>query len=283
MKCKLCGSEKLIKTQNISTNNIQIGYKINVKKYFKSDEFIEYRCSNCQIKSFDNVIPGDSEFYDFLQEQPMYYESDKGEFRKAIELISKYSPNKLLEIGAGRGYFLEKIKNSFEVRASEYSEKSLIYLKSKNVLLDKDNDSYDFIVSFQVFEHVDNLKELLSFVDRKLEANGYLFVTVPNNDSDYFQETFDILDYPPHHMHQFNEYALKYIAKEMNFELLEYWIEPMRIEHYSSIIRQRRKRIMHKFKFVSKVFSLLDYLLLPYNYDNKETGHTHGILLQKRK
>ena len=76
-------------------------------------------------------------------------------------------------------------------------------------------------------------------------------------------------------MHQFNEYALKYIAKEMNFELLEYWIEPMRIEHYSSIIRQRRKRIMHKFKFVSKVFSLLDYLLLPYNYDNKEIGHTH--------
>ena len=120
-------------------------------------------------------------------------------------------------------------------------------------------------------------------MDRKLEANGYLFVTVPNNDSDYFQETFDILDYPPHHMHQFNEYALKYIAKEMNYELLEYWIEPMRIEHYSSIIRQRRKKIMHKFKFVSKVFSLIDYLLLPYNYDSKAIGHTHGILLQKRK
>jgi SAM-dependent methyltransferase len=283
MKCKLCGNEKLIKMQTINVDNIQVGYEINVSKYFMSNEFVEYKCSNCQINFFDNAIPGDSEFYDFLQEQPMYYETDKGEFRRAIELISKYSPSKLLEIGAGRGYFLEKIKDSYEVRASEYSKKSLNYLKSKNISLDKDNDLYDFIVSFQVFEHVDNLRDLLNFVDRKLEASGHLFITVPNNDSNYFQETFDILDYPPHHMYQFNEYALKYIAKEMNYELLEYWIEPMRIEHYSSIIRQRRKKIIHKFKFVSKVFSLIDYLLIPYNYDSKAIGHTHGILLQKRK
>lgn len=283
MKCKLCGNTKLLKMQTINVDKIKIGYKIDVSKYFKANEFVEYKCSNCQIKSFSDVAPGDSEFYDFLQEQPMYYETDKGEFRKAIELISKYSPNKLLEIGAGRGYFLEKIKDSFEVKASEYSEKSLSYLKSKNIFLDEDGDLYDFIVSFQVFEHVDNLRDLLSFVDKKLDINGYLFVTVPNNDSDYFQETFDILDYPPHHMHQFNEYALKYIAKEMNYELLEYWIEPMRIEHYSSIIRQRRKKIMHRFKFVSKIFALIDYLFLPYAYDNKAVGHTHGVLLQKQR
>jgi len=213
----------------------------------------------------------------------LYYESDKAEFRKAIELISKYRPKKILEIGAGRGYFLEKIKNSFQVKAIEYSKRNLSLLKSKNIPLDEEDDTYNFIVSFQVFEHVDNLQDLLNFVDKKLENFGYLLISVPNNDSPYFQETFDVLDYPPHHMHQFNEYSLKYIAKVLNYELLEYWVEPMRIEHFGAIIRQRRKKIMHNIRLVSKILSLIDYLLIPYYYDSKAIGHTHMILLQKRK
>lgn len=281
MKCKLCGCEKMIKLRSIDVKYIQSFYKIDISKYFRNDQFIQYMCTNCQIKSFDGVIPADSAFYDYIQELPMYYESDKYEFKKAIECILKYKPKKILEIGAGRGYFLEKIKDSFEVRATEYSEKSLKYLKSKGIQLDKDDDTYDFIVSFQVLEHVDNLADLLNFIDKKLETNGYLFISVPNNDSLYFQETFDILDYPPHHMHQFNEHSLKYIAKILNYKLLEYWTEPIRIEHFGFIIRHRRKKIMHRFKFISKFLSVLDYLFLPYMYDKNIPGHTHMVLLQK--
>lgn len=281
MECKLCGNKKMIEIKSFKVEDIQTFYEFDISKYFYGNEFKLYWCTNCQIKTFGNIIPPDSKFYDQVQKLHNYYEQDKNEFTKAIELIIRYNPKKILEIGAGYGHFLDKIKNVYNVKASEYSEKALKVLQAKNISIDDDSDTYDFIVSFQTFEHIYDLRAFLEFVDKKLEVGGYLFITVPNNDSNYFKETFDYLDYPPHHVHQFNEYALKYIAKVMNYELLEYWVEPLRIEHYSSIIKHRRKKLSYRLKFLSKIFSLFDYMLIPYFYNNQEKGHTHGVLLKK--
>jgi len=288
MKCKLCGSKRMVKLNTIYANEIKLAYKMNFKidvsKFFVSDVVYLYKCLDCDIKSFYGVRPGDSDFYDYLQEFPMYYESDKPEFRQALNYIAKYNPSKILEIGAGKGFFLEKLKNTFEVRASELSKKSMEVLKEKGISLDTEQDTYDFICSFQVVEHIDNLGDLLSFIDKKLRVGGLLFISVPNNDSPYFQETFDVLDYPPHHLHQFSKKALLSIGNILKYELIDYWVEPMRIEHFVSIIRHRRKKIMNRFKFISKAFSLVDYFLIPYIYNFYKDvipGHTHGALFKK--
>lgn len=244
-----------------------------------------YQCQVCGIKSFDKVLPADSELNSALQELPFYYEESKGEFNYAIELISRLVPKKILEIGAGRGYFLEKLKNSYDVRAVEYSDKSLMFLQEKNIKFDEKGLTYDFICAFQVMEHIENLTEFLKFCDEKLEVNGCLLILVPNNDSSYFTETINVLDFPPHHLHQFNEKALKYIAKVLNKEIIEYWQEPLRIEHYTCMIRVRRNKMMHRFPFIRRLFYIMDYLLIPYFYDRnrKEPGHTHAVLLQKKR
>lgn len=293
MRCKLCGNDKLVKIKTIKVTEIQDYYDyydIDISRYFNGDEFFLYQCTRCQVKSFVNALPGDSEFYEHLSKFSWYYEEDKEEFKKAIELIFKYNPRKILEIGAGFGFFLEKIKEAYEVKASEYSKKAIESLKSKGISLDNESDTYDFIVCFQVMEHIDNLEEFLAFVDKKLEFGGHVFICVPNNDSDFFKETFSALDYPPHHMHQFNEYALKYVAKILNYAIVDYWTESLRIEHYTDQIRNRRKKIKNIFqiggnmlwdRISTKIIDLLDYLLLPYFYNNKVNGHTHGILLKK--
>ena len=196
-----------------------------------------------------------------------YYEELKKEFLFAIKKIGELNPKNILEVGAGRGYFLKKIKNNFSVKASELSEKSIQHLKKEGIELDTPKDIYDFICSFQVFEHVDDIKGILDFCDKKLVSGGYILISVPNNASEYFQEIFCCLDYPPHHMHQYSKKSLESIGRVMNYEVIDYWTESIRIEHFAAIIREKREIITKNSKYrgiIKKMAHLLDIVLLPY-------------------
>ena len=115
---------------------------------------------------------------------------------------------------------------------------------------------------------------------------------MPNHDSPYFQETFDFLDYPPHHMTQWSKQALLNLANIMGYTLIEYCEEKIRIEHYDYLIKSRRLKITVqngngllrklKRKIIDIATMTSDKILLPYMLDDtKILGHTHGVLLQK--
>ena len=282
MKCSLCGSGKVIKLETRNPNSITKFYNINIDRFFSSETFSLYRCMNCDLKMFDGVIPGDSDFYDYMQTTPMYYEEEKEEFNFAISMIQKYNPKTLLEIGAGQGFFLEKLLGALEVRVNEFSEKSKQILKKKNIQFDEEGMTYDFICSFQVFEHVKNLKALIEFCDKKLNNKGYILISVPNEDSIYNKEVFNWMNYPPHHIYRFSKVSLENIARLKNYRVMEYWKEPLRIEHFITIIRDRREKTLTKYPIGKKIFSLFDHFIAPYFLDsNTMIGHTHAILLQK--
>lgn len=281
MKCKLCGSDKTVRLKSISASEIKNRYSINVDKFFKDDYVVCKKCLNCDLKYFDNVLPGDESFYDELQNNELYYEEEKTEFDYALSKLAEINPKSILEVGAGRGFFLEKIKDSYNVRASEFSKKSLNYLREKQISLDEKDLKYDFVCSFQVLEHIEDIQGIFNFFDEKLNEKGYLLLSVPNNDSIYFKEVFDYLDYPPHHMYQYSKKSLLYLADKFQYEILDYWVEPLRIEHYSYIIKRRRFKLMNQTPIKRSFFALFDYLLAPYFYSNNENGHSHAILLRK--
>ncbi|PRM94475.1 hypothetical protein CJ673_06185 [Aliarcobacter cryaerophilus] len=283
MKCKLCHSCKIIKLKSINSVEIKSKYKIDIKRFFTKETFEHFKCLTCNLKFFDNVLTGDSLFYDQLQENTSYYEKDKVEFDYALSKIAQINPSKILEIGAGRGYFAEKIKDSYNIKVSEFSQKSMKYLKEKNISFDEKHDTYDFICAFQVLEHVEDINSFLNYIDSKLNENGSLLISVPNNDSEYFKNVFDVLDYPPHHMYQFSSKSLHYIGKKMNYSLKDYWTEPMRIEHYFNIIKAKRFKLMKAQPIKKTFFALFDYLLTPYFHDDNLLGHTHAILFKKEK
>lgn len=282
MRCKFCGSERTIKIQTIEVKTIKKFYKINIDRFFTSPDFHLYRCLNCDLRMYNNIIPGDSDFYDYIQNTTLYYEEDKNEFEYAISKIQELNPKTILEIGAGAGFFLEKLLNGFDIRASEFSEKSKLILKQKNISLDEEGLKYDFICSFQVFEHVEDLNKILEFCNNKLNKNGYLLISVPNEDSDYNKEIFNWLNYPPHHTLRFSKQSLYNIAKIINYQVIDYWYEPLRIEHFKSLVRERRNKVISGYSIVKKILSVLDLLLVPYFYQpNIAIGHTHAILLKK--
>ncbi|MBN2964468.1 class I SAM-dependent methyltransferase [Sulfurospirillum sp. T05] len=281
MKCKMCKSTRIVRLEVVESIHIKEKYKFDVARFFQQEKFDLLKCLDCDLKFFNKVVSGDSLFYDLLQENEFYYEKEKAEFDFALSKIAHLNPKKILEIGAGKGCFVEKIKDYYDVRVSEFSKKSIDFLEKNNVTFDSSNDTYDFICAFQVLEHVERLDIFLEFIDSKLEDNGYLLLSVPNNDSEYFKNVFDALDYPPHHMYQFSRKALHSIGVKLHYSVEDYWTEPLRIEHYFSIIKSKRLKLMKAHPIKRNFFSLFDYLLAPYFYDKSQIGHTHAILFQK--
>ena len=210
---------------------------------------------------------------------------------QASDLIEKYRrffQTSVLEIGCGDGRFLKKICRLFPVRAREYNEKALKKLAQMGIPLDEEGMKYDFVMAFQVLEHVEDVKGFLDLCVEKLNDGGYLLITVPNNDSKYINEVDVILDHPPHHATQWPKAALYEVARIYSLDVEEYYVDPLRFEHYRAIIDSRRRTLPlgDLFEQSGGVFrhlvSAIDRVLAPYFYDLVSyPGHTHGCLYKK--
>ncbi len=257
-------------------------YDIDVEVFFKSDHFSLIRCSNCNLKYFNNSRPAAGYVYDKLQKLNTYYEADKNEFEYVIDKIIETNSKSILDIGCGEGFFLNKIKKSYQVAGTESCIKSIEKLKEKGISLDNTDSQYIFITCFQVLEHIEQPKLFLETILKRIADKGYLFISVPNPESNYFREVFDVLDYPPHHMTQWNKKALDYIGEMFDLEIMDYYTEPQRIEHYMGILRSRRNKINNK-KIINRIGMFFDRLFAPVAIDFVDyEGHTHGMLFRKR-
>lgn len=97
----------------------------------------------------------------------------------------------LLEIGYGEGYgvkyLAEKVKtylaiDKYPSPAHQREFPANVELKVLNVppLSGLADNSFDFVVSFQVIEHIENDKEYVKEISRVLKPGGKFIVTTPN-------------------------------------------------------------------------------------------------------
>jgi 2-polyprenyl-3-methyl-5-hydroxy-6-metoxy-1,4-benzoquinol methylase len=72
------------------------------------------------------------------------------------------------------------------------------------------NGFFDYIVLFQVLEHIDKFENLLQNIHYLLKNNGKLIISVPNGESVLIQEKyFPGIDMLPNHVNKWNEKSLK--------------------------------------------------------------------------
>jgi len=285
--CRLCGSSRLAVRESVSVAKLMSCYAFDTARFFTGSEVVLLACLDCGVQLYDEALPGDAEFYDRLQAIPQYYDGDKKEFEHAMAIIASRQPTSVLDVGAGCGLFLRKLLRipSLRVRASELSEKSLASLREAGIELDAAGDRYDFICSFQVFEHIADLRSIMSFVDDKLLPGGHLLVSVPNPESPLFSETFAYLDYPPHHVNRFTKRALESMGEILRYAQVDYWREPIRIEHLSSVVKSRRRKMLaaqHLRRLQLLIGALGDVVLLPTILGSSaEVGHSHTMVYRK--
>ncbi len=186
--CGICGKDKDTRP---FARNIEKG----------DSRYDVYFCANCQV-GFTVPFPSDDEL-SRLYASGSYRSDDGTRFNVVLESIVRYftasragkirkfhnSRGNLLDIGCGRGLFLDIMKrDGWQVTGVEFSEETASYAAkvyginviSPQAMTAVPDESYDVITIFHVLEHMRDPAAVLRTCRRLLKKNGLLVVAVPN-------------------------------------------------------------------------------------------------------
>lgn len=105
-------------------------------------------------------------------------------YHKAAEMIS----GDVLEIGTGEGYGIDVlapkavrfITMDKTLKQIEYQGENVDFYEANVPPIPADNNSFDFVVAFQVIEHIKKDLEFVREVQRVLKPGGKFIVSTPN-------------------------------------------------------------------------------------------------------
>jgi 2-polyprenyl-3-methyl-5-hydroxy-6-metoxy-1,4-benzoquinol methylase len=187
----------------------------------------------------------DLEFSHEQYEAPSYYtmafksqaeiEAEWGfRWRYILRALQRHTAApKLLDVGAGNGYFVYLARTEFGMAADglEISAAEADYARDTFgvELLRGDlscvREPYDVITSFNVLEHVKQPTDLLDQMSQRLAPAGLLVLTTPNPACIHRRlrglDKWNMVC-PPHHINLFTRTALEEMLTRRRFEILEY-------------------------------------------------------------
>ncbi len=186
--CNTCGFKI---TENIEDEN-------NIDRYYQSEEYISHsNTSNGVI----NLI------YHKVRNYML------GQKRKLVELAVGMQSGKILDIGAGTGFFLNEMRlNGWQVTGTEKSADARKFAQTEfNLAVNEtedlfqfENSMFDVITLWHVLEHIHRLSENMEAIVRLLKDDGKLVIAVPNHesyDAQHYEEFWAAYDVPRHIWH----------------------------------------------------------------------------------
>ncbi len=205
---------------------------VDLENYYQSEDYISHTDSKKTL--LDRI-----------------YQSVKSiTLKNKLSLINSFkNQNKtILDIGAGTGDFLNVCKkNGWNITGVETNISAINKATDKGIFLNdalnkiKDNN-FDVITLWHVLEHVENLSDYISTINKLLSENGRLVVAVPNYksyDAKYYKEFWAAFDVPRHLWH-FSQCSIHKIFSEENM-IVEKTI-PMKFDaYYVSLLSEKYK------------------------------------------
>lgn len=236
---------------------------ISTKDYFKSQEAFDLVLDSSReiLKTTPQPAPEDLAGYYQSQAYISHSNTQKGivpflygmvqkwSLKNKSNLINSFSNNKgtLLDIGAGTGNFCKIIKqNSWEVYGVEPSEKAREIAAQKNIFLqqsiqDFKGQQFDAVTLWHVLEHLPDLENTITAIQKLLKPEGVLIVAVPNYnsfDAKHYKRFWAGYDVPRHLWH-FSQKSMNKLFSE-NMKLLK--TKPMIFDSfYVSLLSEKYK------------------------------------------
>lgn len=143
-------------------------------------------------------------------------------------------PGRLLDVGAGNGYFVHLARNEFAFEATglEISEKEAAFAAAVlgtdlriEMLADHAARDYQAVTMFNVLEHVPDPAGLLADAAARVRPGGYLVVTTPNPGCIQVRvrglDRWAMIE-PPHHINLFTGKALGNLLRRAGFAPVHY-------------------------------------------------------------
>ena len=209
------------------------------------DEISLYRCEASILEFFTPAsAAGSDQLYQKLQRLEWFYMEGKWEFEEAIKDI--VGCKKILEVGCGPGFFVEKAIRELRgslIKGIELTESTLNNALKRNLPVERVDllelvergEVFDAVCSFQVLEHVSQPRDLLQAMVQVLAPGGRLIVCVPNRDS-FLRYQYNLLDMPPHHMTRWNTTTLRFLEKVFPLRVKRINFEPLAHYHINGYV-----------------------------------------------
>ncbi len=286
---------------DLSTKSLTQDYKkfnIDTRNLFKDIDIISaYQCNFTGYKFYYPPIQGDSKFYEECSKISWYYVPWKWEHEEILKFLK--NDDKILEVGSGSSGFINGLidKKILDCTGLELNREQVVIASSRglNVLNESiENHSlrnrlyYDIVCSFQVLEHVYDVKSFIQSSLDALKIGGKLIISVPNNGS-YVYDSKNIFNSPPHHVGMWDEASLTSVANLFDLQLECIITEPIQEHHkdfFFHVVYKNTFNFIYKFRLLRKVFELtiakyfLNHIL---NYTTKWIpGHTIIAVYKKK-
>jgi SAM-dependent methyltransferase len=209
-----------------------------LRELFGADYVDVRRCAACGFWFADPFVAGTPAIYELVTQGSELYPSDRFEFGETLRALHG-ARVELLELGAGDGAFLRKVRRAGvagRICATEYDRGSLARIAeipgveplamSPQELAEAQPGSFDAVCMFQVLEHLDRIDEVFAALRTLIAPSGRLFISVPNDASVTMQEALTgFWEMPPNHVGRWSRQAIERVSGRHGFRLRDHRLE----------------------------------------------------------
>ena len=254
-RCPACGSA------NVSKKFTAVDYTAT------GETFDVFECAACGMRFTQNapIEQNAGKYYhspDYISHSDtrkgivnrIYHYVRSVMLRRKAKLVADVlgkTEGKLLDIGAGTGYFANEMKRAgFYVNAVEIDSGARKFALEHFGVTEEDisaldkfpDENFDAFTMWHVMEHVYRLSEEWQKLHRLLKNNGRLIIAVPNcasADANHYKEMWAAYDVPRHLWH-FNPHTMRLVAQQHGFKLVA--THPMPFDgFYISMLSEKNK------------------------------------------
>ena len=187
MKCPLCNNSDLSLIYNVENIPIFQNKTYKTMELAKNAQTANVNltfCHHCSFifnANFDANIMDYDDQYQNEQSHSFYFQNYLDEIIELF-LVKNFHEKKIVEIGCGKGYFLEKLrKNGFNVTGFDPAYEGTSPYIIKDYFSDKYSDlNADLIVLRHTLEHIQNPLRFLHSIGSAVGYRGMIYIEVPD-------------------------------------------------------------------------------------------------------
>ena len=240
-RCPVCGSNK--------KKLFLVKFKQNI-----------FECQKC-FTGYIEFVPRNFDVLYNNQEQYLHHQKAYEKTRKyrierfgkeRLKLLQQFKKKgNLIDIGCGNGWFLESVKDNYNVHGLEMNS-SLAKFTSQKLSIDVfenytkiKKNFYDIITLFDVIEHVEKPFDYIAYLGKFLKINGMILIFTPNKKSVAFlcmREDQNLIC-PPFHVTYLQRESFSFIPK--NFKMIFSQTRGLDIADIFAFERDNKKKILN--------------------------------------
>lgn len=251
----------------------------NLCGYRKGGRYTVRECASCRVQYVD-PLRAEGEIYDQIYSQahevPGYarylrYAEEVLKARDPLESLARSEDSyyfirdaiersvggrtpRILEIGCGLGYLTYALRSAgYEAWGVDISSATINeavktygpwYVCSDVAQLSDNYRNFDFVVTTEVIEHIENPMQLLDAVKARLAPNGVFLLTTPNRDL-YRRSLVWHTELPPIHLWWFSEISIHVLGRRCGYyvELFDFssWNCKLQKKANGGLVRDMRR------------------------------------------